>query len=94
MLWVVAVIAALTLAESWLPAELLLFGGTVAAIAGLLAWVRFGRTILPPASLLAVPVYVLAKLPIYLAFIVKPQRAWVRTPRNEPPPGPSEEVAQ
>jgi cellulose synthase/poly-beta-1,6-N-acetylglucosamine synthase-like glycosyltransferase len=94
MLWTIVVIAALTLAESWLPAAFLLAGGAFAAVAGMLAWSKFGRTVLPPAALLAAPVYVLGKLPIYLAFFVKPQRAWVRTPRNEPPPRPPEEVAQ
>ena len=79
---VAAVVAALTLADSWLPAGLLLVGGAVAAVAGLFAWAAFGRAVLPPAALLAAPVYAVGKLPMYLAFLVRPQRAWVRTPRT------------
>jgi cellulose synthase/poly-beta-1,6-N-acetylglucosamine synthase-like glycosyltransferase len=88
--WVAAVVASLTLAEAWLPAQLLLGGGAVAGVAGLLAWVEFGRAVLPPAALLAVPIYAFGKLPMYLRFFVRPQRAWVRTPRDAPPP--SEDV--
>jgi cellulose synthase/poly-beta-1,6-N-acetylglucosamine synthase-like glycosyltransferase len=94
LLWAAAVIAALALADSWLPAGLLFAAAAFAGIAGLLAWSRFGRDVLPPAALLAAPMYVFGKLPIYFAFLVRPQRAWVRTPRNEPPPGPPEELAQ
>ena len=82
LLWVAVVVAALTVADSWLPAELLLAGGVMAGAAGLLASARFGRAVLPPAALLAVPRYVIGKVPLYLAFLFRPQRAWVRTPRG------------
>ncbi len=60
----------------------LLTGATVATILALLvAWAKHGRATLPLATLLAVPGYVLGKLPIYVAFLVRPQRAWVRTTR-------------
>jgi cellulose synthase/poly-beta-1,6-N-acetylglucosamine synthase-like glycosyltransferase len=95
MLWTVAVVVAVSLADSWLPAAVLLSGGAAAGVTGLLAWARFGRGVLPPAALLAAPVYAAGKLPIYLAFLVRRQRAWVRTPRNDPPPEPLPgEVAQ
>lgn len=45
------------------------------------AWARFGRD-LPLLSLLAVPFYILWKLPLYLGFIIKPQTKWVRTERD------------
>ena len=92
--WAAALVACLTLAESWLPAGLLLGGGGAAAGAGFLAWVAFGRAVLPPAALLVAPVYVLGKLPMYLRYFVRPQRAWVRTPRDAPAPQPPGEVAQ
>jgi hypothetical protein len=88
LVWTAAVIAALTLTDSWLPAALLLGGGAATLFAGLLAWTVFGRAVLPPAALLAAPFYAARKLPIYLSFFVRPQRAWVRTPRDAPPPGP------
>jgi cellulose synthase/poly-beta-1,6-N-acetylglucosamine synthase-like glycosyltransferase len=84
--WMAAAVAALTLADSWLPAALLLGGGTAALVAGLLAWAAFGRAVLPLTALLAAPLYAAGKLPMYLAFLFRPQRAWVRTPRNDPPP--------
>ncbi len=72
------------------PVLLVLAAGGVAFSAALAAWVKYGRTVLPPAALLAAPWYILAKLPIYLGFLVRPQRAWVRTERNQParPAGP------
>ncbi|HEY1381837.1 MAG TPA: glycosyltransferase family 2 protein, partial [Gemmataceae bacterium] len=94
LLWLAVMVAALTLADSWLPAGLLLTAAAAAAVAGLAAWAAFGRAVLPPAALLAVPGYALGKLPIYLAYLVRPQRAWVRTPRDVPPAGPPGEVAQ
>jgi cellulose synthase/poly-beta-1,6-N-acetylglucosamine synthase-like glycosyltransferase len=92
--WAVAVIAALTLADSWLPAGLLLGAGAAASVAGLLAWLAFGRAVLPPSALLAVPVYAARKLPMYLRFLARPQRAWVRTPRDAPPTPNCGEVAR
>jgi cellulose synthase/poly-beta-1,6-N-acetylglucosamine synthase-like glycosyltransferase len=76
-----------------LPALLLAGGGLAVLLAILAAWLRFGREVLPPAGLLAAPVYVLGKVPIYLAFVFRRQRAWVRTERDRPaptatPPGP------
>jgi cellulose synthase/poly-beta-1,6-N-acetylglucosamine synthase-like glycosyltransferase len=82
LLWVAAVITALIFAESWLPAGMLLAGGAAVALAGLLAWAKFGRAVLPPAALLGVPVYVIGKLPVYARFIFRPQKTWDRTPRS------------
>src|SRR5438045_1003250 len=69
-----------------LPAAVLAGGGAAAALAGFAAWARFGRDLLPAASLPAVPLYVLGKLPIYLSLLWKPQREWVRTERGAVPP--------
>jgi len=53
----------------------------IAAI--LLGWSRFGRKILPTKMLLAVPLFVLWKIPVYLKFLVNPEKKWVRTDRNK-----------
>jgi hypothetical protein len=45
------------------------------------AWAKFGRD-LPFLSLLVVPFYIIWKLPLYLAFLFKPQTKWVRTERD------------
>lgn len=58
------------------------------AVCGLLtlslfmAWWRFGREVLPAKSLLAVPAYVLPKIFLYLRFVRKRQKDWVRTDRS------------
>ncbi len=59
-----------------LAAELFIIGVCVA-----LSWVRFGRS-LPLRYLLAVPLYVAWKLPLYVSFVLKRQKAWVRTSRE------------
>ncbi len=50
-----------------------------AVIAG---WTVFCRQQVPLVALLAAPLYIAAKLPIYLAFLVKRQQQWVRTGRD------------
>ncbi len=47
-------------------------------------WARFARRSIPATALLAAPWYMLRKLPIYVGFIARPQRAWVRTQREAP----------
>jgi cellulose synthase/poly-beta-1,6-N-acetylglucosamine synthase-like glycosyltransferase len=69
------------------PATALAPGALAVLLSIFAAWVKFGRERLPLASLLAAPFYVLGKLPIYLAFLVRPQRAWVRTERDTSPEG-------
>ena len=59
-------------------AGVFLFGGV------LLAWVKFGRSDLPLKNLLAIPFYILSKIPIYLKFLIKPQSRWLKTERDLP----------
>lgn len=56
---------------------LLILGGAV-----LLAWFKFGRSILTLASLGYAPIYMLAKIPLYLKFLVRRQVEWVRSKRD------------
>ena len=78
----VAALAA-TLGTSWWPVAILGAGGTALATAVLLAWSRYGRDVMPLRTLLAVPLYVLWKVPVYLAFVFRRQRDWLRTERGE-----------
>jgi cellulose synthase/poly-beta-1,6-N-acetylglucosamine synthase-like glycosyltransferase len=66
----------------------LVFGaaGGAVLLSILTAWARFGRELLPLRSLLAVPFYVAWKMPIYIAFLLRPQGAWIRTERPSAPP--------
>ncbi len=69
-------------AFDWVPAAvsggigLLLFVGIGAA------WVKFGRKIIPIRKLLAVPLYVAWKIPLYFKFLLQRQTTWVRTERK------------
>jgi cellulose synthase/poly-beta-1,6-N-acetylglucosamine synthase-like glycosyltransferase len=89
LLWVLALAGflAVWLAGAGAGPLLVLGGGIVAVILFLFAaWVRFGHDDLSAASLLAAPFYILWKVPIYLNFLVRPERAWVRTERSSVPP--------
>jgi cellulose synthase/poly-beta-1,6-N-acetylglucosamine synthase-like glycosyltransferase len=52
------------------------------ALAVMLAWVKFGRSILAFSVLLMAPLYVLVKIPLYIKFIFKRQSEWVRSKRD------------
>ncbi|MBO9375745.1 glycosyltransferase [Sphingomonas histidinilytica] len=77
-----AVLALLALLASPAPFALLaaLLGVTGALL--LLCWWRFGRDQLSAGRLLLIPVYVLWKLPLYLAAALRPERRWIRTERD------------
>lgn len=70
------------IAPSQLAGAILAGGGLAFFLAVLAAWARFGRSCLPFTSLLAIPFYVVAKVPRFFAFLFRPQRAWIRTPRS------------
>ncbi len=85
MIWVGAIGGALLaggLGASWMPALLLAMEGFLIFISIVGAWAKFGRADLPMLTLLAVPLYVLWKIPLYFAFLVRPQTKWVRTERD------------
>lgn len=46
------------------------------------AWYRFGREIVAFKTLCAVPFYILRKIPLYFAFLIKRQQEWVKTERH------------
>ncbi len=64
------------------PAILVTIAGGFLLTGVLLAWVKFGRSDLPWQNLIAFPIYVLSKIPIYLKFLVKPQSRWLKTERD------------
>lgn len=77
-----AVLALLVLLASPAPFALLagLLGATGALL--LLCWWRFGRNQLSAGRLLLMPLYVLWKLPLYVAAALRPERRWIRTDRD------------
>lgn len=55
---------------------------TMLASAVMLAWWRFGRNVISLRQLCQIPLYVLAKIPLYFYFLVKRQSVWVRSKRD------------
>jgi cellulose synthase/poly-beta-1,6-N-acetylglucosamine synthase-like glycosyltransferase len=85
MLWMVGmVIAAVAafLGATFLPAMILGIEGLLIITAVVSAWAKYSRAELPASMLLTIPFYILSKIPLYFAFLFKPQKAWVRTERD------------
>jgi hypothetical protein len=60
----------------------------------MLVWLKFGRRTLPASSVGAVASYVAWKLPMYVAFLFRPENKWVRTERApETLPDPAKSAA-
>ena len=64
------------------PAMLLFVLLAPVALALLAAWWREARALLPARDLLRAPLYLLWKLPVYLAFFTRRQTGWNRTGRD------------
>jgi cellulose synthase/poly-beta-1,6-N-acetylglucosamine synthase-like glycosyltransferase len=76
-------LAHLLLGASRAPALLLLAGAAGVALSLLLAWFRFGRECLPAWAMPGILSYVAWKLPMYAMFLIRPEKKWVRTAREE-----------
>lgn len=81
VLWVICLVLAL-FDGSTLPLTLasLAIGAVVLAV--MLAWLRYGRKVISLKQLCFIPLYVVAKVPLYFYFLVKRQSTWVRSKRN------------
>ena len=65
------------------PAFYILLFVTVLFSAALMSsWYRFARSVLSFKDLLWIPVYILAKIPMYIGYWFRRQREWIRTDRN------------
>lgn len=67
---------------SRVPAQVTIISGALLLFAIGAAWAKYGRLTLPFKTLLFIPFYLGAKLPIYLMFLWKRQTTWVRTGRD------------
>ena len=63
----------------WLLGIPLLF---LLGLAVFLSWTKFGKSILSISNLTYAPIYMLAKIPLYLKFLIKRQIEWVRSKRD------------
>ncbi|MGB5631579.1 MAG: glycosyltransferase family 2 protein [Waterburya sp.] len=85
MTWLATTIIAWLAVEigaSLIPAKILTLIGCFLGATIFLIWGVFGRSILPLQNLLAIPLYILSKIPIYLKFFIQPQSKWLRTERD------------
>ena len=85
MTWVVAIafsFIATFFGMSLLPTIILGFGGLLLFTSVFAVWCKFGTQDLPLTDLIAVPFYVVGKIPIYLKFLVNPQTGWFSTERD------------
>jgi ABC-type xylose transport system permease subunit len=71
-----------TSTERFLPLLLASMSIVMLGAAVLLSWARFGREIVSFPDLAFGPVYALWKLPLYLKFMLRRQREWVRATRD------------
>lgn len=71
------------LSGSWVQLLLASAAFGFAAAALLASWWSHGRGILPLGALLRIPVYILWKIPIYIGFFTRNQKAWNRTRRED-----------
>lgn len=73
---------ALALGVSWWPLALSLSLLLFLFVAVSSAWLRYGREVLPLATLALAPFYALRKIPLYFKFLVNRQGEWVRSKRD------------
>jgi cellulose synthase/poly-beta-1,6-N-acetylglucosamine synthase-like glycosyltransferase len=57
-------------------------GASLFAAAIGFAWLGWGRNSIPPRALLAMPAYVVSKIPLYVRFITRRQKVWIKTERD------------
>jgi cellulose synthase/poly-beta-1,6-N-acetylglucosamine synthase-like glycosyltransferase len=69
---------------SWTPVGLLGLAGALVGLTVASVWWKFARAWVPVTTLLMSPWYVLWKVSLYRDFLVRRQRAWVRTERERP----------
>ncbi len=74
--------AAYALGTSPIPFAMLTVTGCAFGASVLLVWWRYGKEILPPKALGAVPVYILSKFGLYLKYVSDRQKQWQRTDRG------------
>jgi glycosyltransferase involved in cell wall biosynthesis len=67
---------------SFLPTVILGIGGLILFTSVFAVWCKFGTQDLPLTNLIAIPFYVVGKLPIYFKFLVNPQTGWLSTERD------------
>jgi cellulose synthase/poly-beta-1,6-N-acetylglucosamine synthase-like glycosyltransferase len=84
LLVALAIVFAAVGVASWWPASVLGIGAGLLASSVIAGWARHCRRQVPWQALVTAPFYAAWKAPIYLAFLGRRQREWVRTERDAP----------
>jgi cellulose synthase/poly-beta-1,6-N-acetylglucosamine synthase-like glycosyltransferase len=66
----------------WLVNAIAQLAGVLFGAAILISWAKFARSDLPLQELFAIPLYIIWKIPLYLKFLIQPQKVWIRTERE------------
>jgi cellulose synthase/poly-beta-1,6-N-acetylglucosamine synthase-like glycosyltransferase len=85
MLWLAATSTAFLATFIGVPSlPLLILGmaGLCIFVSIIGTWAKFSRAEIPGTALLAMPFYLLWKVPLYLAFLFRPQTRWLKTERD------------
>ncbi len=85
VMWIITLSGGLLsgiLREEWIIVILSSIEGLLILISIVGAWAKFARNDISLKTLLAIPFYILWKIPIYIAFLVNPQQTWIRTERD------------
>lgn len=69
--------------DDWRNFALSMVSGGLLILAIFIAWYRFGREQVSLKTLITIPFYILWKIPLYFIFLVRPQKEWVRTERDQ-----------
>lgn len=85
MLWGTVLILGLLaglLSGIWLPVLLMMIAGLFLFLAISVAWYTFGRPMISGKALLNIPFYLVWKIPLYFAFLIRPEQKWIKTERD------------
>jgi cellulose synthase/poly-beta-1,6-N-acetylglucosamine synthase-like glycosyltransferase len=66
----------------WIANTIAVSAGVMLLTAILISWAKFARSDLPLRELFAIPFYIIWKMPLYLKFLIQPQKVWIRTERE------------
>jgi cellulose synthase/poly-beta-1,6-N-acetylglucosamine synthase-like glycosyltransferase len=81
-LWFLIMALYAALADAWAPLAVSALSLSCFGLALIGAWHRWARDLVSPGELLRLPLYALVKIPMYIAFWTRRQKAWVRARRD------------
>lgn len=80
-----ALLVSLFLAGGWVSQTTILVAGSAVVVFGsaiAIGWWRVGRRWVSAADLMMVPLYIAAKIPIYIGFVFRKPVSWIKTRRD------------